>query len=160
MRGFRISYVLEFVHAVQKLHKLLPPGLSEKNWKRLGWFGGESGPFWAKTWNSQNCFKNTIVIYAYCVFDAYFTVLNVPNDCMKHPYHSVKRGLRGDWNIHGDRWLVIFYSSIDRQTLKKDGTKKCIFLKAKWKQNSNKGSDQQEAWTANRCTCNFPLVGH
>ena len=29
--------------------------------------------------------KNTVVLYAYSVFDAHFSVLNVPNDRMTHP---------------------------------------------------------------------------
>ena len=29
---------------------------------------------------------NTVVLYAYSVFNAYFTVLNVPNDRMTHPW--------------------------------------------------------------------------
>jgi hypothetical protein len=30
--------------------------------------------------------KNTVVLYAYYVFNAYFTVFNVPNDRMTHPW--------------------------------------------------------------------------
>jgi len=32
--------------------------------------------------------KNTIVLYAFSVFNAYFTVSNAPNDRMTHPWKT------------------------------------------------------------------------
>jgi hypothetical protein len=50
------------------------------------------GQTWVKNgqkWHYQNCFKMRLY-YAYCIFNAYFTVLNVPNDRIKHPWLFVK----------------------------------------------------------------------
>jgi len=74
-------------------------------WKRFGNILGDFGENWvqfgSKT-GTPKLLKNTIVLYAYLVFYAYliicvshytrilyftyFTVLNVPNDRMTHPW--------------------------------------------------------------------------
>jgi len=50
-------------------------------WKR---FGANRFRFGSK-FGTPKVVLNTNVLYAYFVFNTYFTVLNVLNDCMTHP---------------------------------------------------------------------------
>jgi len=56
----------------------------EKNWEPKGYLGGIGSILGQKS-ALPKFLKNTIVSYAYSVFNACFTVLNVPNDRMTHP---------------------------------------------------------------------------
>jgi len=54
-------------------------------WKRIGDALGQIGFILGQKSALPKLLKNTIILYAYSVFNAYFTVLNVPNDHMTHP---------------------------------------------------------------------------
>jgi len=57
------------------------------HWRKLGTFWvilGRIGSVLGQKSALPILLKNTVVLYAYSVFNAYFTVLNVPNDRMTH----------------------------------------------------------------------------